>query len=318
MTNLVSTAPQETENLLRYRLALVAAGVLWSLGGLFIKTLTVNPAWQSSALGITYHRSLFAALCLIPLALARRPRDSAQSFWPKPLDAAVAILFYVLLLGLYVAATQGTSAANAIFLQYTAPLYAAALSPWLLGERFLRADGIAIAAAMGGIAILFFGSFRGGEEGPLLMGLGSGLMFGLFLLWLRRIRHADPVAITTTNNVGVALLAGLALAVVRPAEVVLAPRALFGEPALLPVVITLAMMGIAQIALPYVLFSYGLQRVSSVEASLLALVEPVLNPVWVALFYGERPAPTTILGGAVIVLALALRYTLFRTPPPDA
>jgi drug/metabolite transporter (DMT)-like permease len=304
-----------TDGLLRYRLALVGAGVLWSMGGLLIKLLTVNPAWQSSALGITFHRSLFASLCLLPLALLRRPREADAPFWPRPLDAAAAILFYVLLLGLYVAATQGTSAANAIFLQYTAPLYAAALSPLLLGERFLGADGVAIAAAMGGIAILFFGGFRGGEQGPLLMGLGSGLMFGLFLVWLRRMRHADPVAITASNNLGVALLAGLALAVVRPAEVMLAPRALFGDPALLPVVGLLALMGVAQIALPYVLFSYGLQRVSSVEASLLALVEPVLNPVWVGLFYGERPALTTVIGGAVIVLALALRYTLFRTPP---
>jgi drug/metabolite transporter, DME family len=294
----------ENESLLRYRLALVGAGLLWSLGGLFIKWLTLNPYWQASALGITFYRSLFAALCLAPLLRGRR--------FPKAGDSLFAVVCYTLLLALYVAATQGTTAANAIFLQYTAPLYALVLGPRLFGEPFHRADAGALAVAMAGIAVLFFGSFRGGEQLPLLMGAGSGLMFGLFLLWLRRMRYADPVAVTTVNNAGVALLAGAALAFTRPEELALIPRALFGEPALLPAAAALALMGCVQIAAPYVLFSYGLKRVPGVEASLLALVEPLLNPVWVALVIGELPAPATVAGGLLIVAALAARYTLFR------
>jgi drug/metabolite transporter, DME family len=299
-TNESEAAP----SLLRYRAALVAAGLLWSLGGLFIKALTVNPAWQSSALGITFHRSLFAFLCLAPLLRGRKP--------PRAADSAASIIFYTLLLALYVASTQGTTAANAIFLQYTAPLYALVLGPWFFQEPLRRGDVWALAVAMIGIAVLFFGNFEGGERGPLLMGAGSGIMFGLFLLWLRRMRYADPVAVTGVNNAGVALLSGIALFFYRPGEVTLVPRALLWEPHLLPVAGVLALMGCLQIAVPYVLFSYGLRRIPGVEASLLALVEPLLNPVWVALFIGETPTPETIAGGALIVAALAGRYTLFR------
>jgi drug/metabolite transporter (DMT)-like permease len=292
------------EPLLRHRVALVAAGVLWSLGGVFIKLLTAHAGWHSSAMGITFYRSLFAALCLLPLVRGRTLPRLRDSLW--------AIGFYILLLGLYVAATQGTSAANAIFLQYTAPIYALVLGPLFFGEPFRRSDVSALGLAMVGIAVLFFGNFRGGEQLPLLMGAGSGLMFGCFLLWMRRMRYADPVAVTAVNNAGVAVLAAAALLVVRPAELELIPRALSGQPALLPVALLLAAMGCVQIALPYVLFSYGLKRVSTVEGSLLALVEPLLNPVWVLLIVGERPTLATVAGGALIILALAGRYIPFR------
>lgn len=300
--------------LLRCRLALVAAAALWSLGGLFIKSLTEHPAWHCSATGITFHRSLFAALALLPLLLARWRSGRRAGFWPPPGDGTVAVLLHVFLLGLYVASTQGTTAANAIYLQYTAPLYAAVLGPWLAAEPFRRQDLTALGAALAGIAVIFLGNRDAGaaERLPLLMGLGSGLMFGLYLLWLRRLRGADPVAVTCVNNGGVALVTGALLLLTRPAEATLAPRALAGEYALLPVLGLLALMGTVQIGLPYVLFSHGLRRVPAVEASLLALVEPLLNPVWVVLFHGERPAGATIAGGGLILAALALRYTLLR------
>jgi DME family drug/metabolite transporter len=282
---------------------MVLAGILWSMGGLFIKTLTTHAAWQSSALGITFHRSLAAALCLALLVRGRK--------LPRLGDLLVSVLFYVLLLVLYVASTQGTTAANAIFLQYTAPIYVLVLGPRLFGEPFQKADAWALLLAMAGIAVLFFGSYEGVERGPLLMGLGSGVMFGCFMLWLRRMRYADPVSITTFNNLGVALVAAAALAVTRPTELLLVPRALCGETQLLPVAGTLLLMGCVQIALPYVLFSYGLARVSAVEGGILSLVEPLLNPLWVVLFYGEAPRPATIAGGALILVALGARYTLF-------
>jgi drug/metabolite transporter (DMT)-like permease len=167
---------------------------------------------------------------------------------------------------------------------------------------------------MVGVGILFFGSFQGGERLPLVMGLGSGLLFGLFLLWLRHIRDSDPVAVTAVNNAGVALLAGFVLLFVHPQELLLVPRAFEGG-ASLKAAGLLALMGCIQIAAPYVLFSYGLQRIPAVEASLLALVEPLLNPVWVAIGVGEVPTLPTLIGGGLIVAALAARYTLFRPSP---
>lgn len=294
---------REEEPLWKFRLALLVAGLLWSLGGLFIKHLSVHPAWQASALGITCYRSLFAALSLALFLRGRTP--------PKLIDGIAATVFYTLLLLTYVAATQGTSAANAIFLQYTAPLWALAFGPWLFREPFQRADAGALSAAMVGIGILFFGNFRGGEELPLILGASSGAMFGFYLLWLRRMRNADPLAVTALTNAGVALVSGIALLVVRPAEALLLPRAAV-EPQLLPVALLLALMGCVQIAVPYVLLGIALKRISAVESSLLSLVEPVLNPVWVMLFFGEVPTSPTLVGGGLILLSLGARYTLFR------
>jgi drug/metabolite transporter (DMT)-like permease len=142
------------------------------------------------------------------------------------------------------------------------------------------------------------------------MGAGSGAMFGFFTLWMRRMRYADPFAVTAIDNAGVALIAGLVLWWLRPSELQLIPRAVSGHGSWL-VPMTLAAMGTVQIAIPYVLFNYGLTRVPAVEGSLLALVEPLLNPVWVALFAGEIPSRATLVGGSLILFGLASRYLLF-------
>jgi len=133
----------------------------------------------------------------------------------------------------------------------------------------------------------------------MLMGAGSGFFYGLFLIWLRRVRYADPIAITFVNCMGVAVLFSFAL-LKRDVDV--------EDLGLLFV------MGAVQFALPYLLFTRGLREVESSEASLLALIEPVLNPVWVALFYGEEPTAATIAGGAIILLGLGFRYGIMREP----
>jgi drug/metabolite transporter (DMT)-like permease len=131
----------------------------------------------------------------------------------------------------------------------------------------------------------------------MLLGAGSGFFYGLFLLWLRRVRYADPIAITFANCMGVAVLFSFALL----------NRDVDAEDLAL-----LFVMGAVQFALPYLLFTRGLREVESSEASLLALIEPVLNPIWVALFYGEDPSTATIIGGVIIIAGLAFRYAVLR------
>jgi len=242
----------------------------------------------ASAESITFYRSLFAALVLVPWLPGRqRPRAG---------DWAVGVLLYAALLLCYVASTQQTTAANAIFLQYTAPVYVILFSPWALRERIGWRDAVTLAVCMAGIGLLIIGNARGGNARGLLLGVVSGAFFGFFILWMRRLRYADPVAVTCLNNLGVALV----FLPVLHRVVGIAGRDLAW----------LALMGAVQIALPYVLFSRGLRVVSSTEASLLTLVEPVFNPVWVLLALGERPGAATVAGGGLILLALGLRYTV--------
>jgi drug/metabolite transporter (DMT)-like permease len=214
---------------------------------------------------------------------------------------AVSVLLFALLLGLYVGSTKETTAANAIFLQYTAPIYVIAFGPWLLGDKLRSRDVVPLAVCLAGIVVLFAGNQGSGDATGLWMGVGSGFFYGLFLLWLRRMRYADPIAITFANCVGVAVL-------LAPLPGVWDVGA--GDLGLL------ALMGAVQFAVPYVLFTRGLQQVTGPEASLIALIEPVLNPIWVILFLGEEPTLATLAGGAVILSGLALRYAVLR-PPRD-
>lgn len=268
------------------RLYLLAGAVLWSTGGFFIKEI------DAGATSITFFRCLFAGLLLAPVVAGRA--------FPRAPDMAASIVLFALLLGLYVGATKETTAANAIFLQYTAPLYVIAFAPWLLGERLRSRDSIPFAICIGGIAVLFAGNRGSDDIAGMLMGAGSGFFYGLFLLWLRRVRYADPIAITFANCMGVAALYSFALL----------RRDVDGEDLAL-----LFVMGAVQFALPYLLFTRGLREVESAEASLLALIEPVLNPIWVALFYGEDPSAATIAGGAIIIAGLAFRYAVIREAP---
>lgn len=286
----------------RGRAAIVAAGVLWSTGGLFIKSLTAGGDAGLSAVGITCYRSLFAALCLLPLIRGRRI--------PKARVWLPAVGLYVTLLITYVASTQGTTAANAILLQYTAPFWAALLAGPLLGEPVGRSEVGPLAVAGAGIAVLFVGSYRGAEQAPLLLGALSGLSFGLFLLYLRKHRSADPVALTAINNLGVAAVAGVWMLLTAPDDAALVAQAWAHPASQGRILAVTAAMGVLQIAAPYVLFSFGLRWVSAVEAGLFALLEPVLNPVWVALFFGELPTPATVVGGACLLGALAYRSRL--------
>jgi drug/metabolite transporter, DME family len=279
------------------RLALVGAGVLWSIGGVIIKQLPVGPV------AITFYRSLFAALALLLLAGAGKRRGKR----PPLRELAVSSLLFAGLLVSFVAATRLTTAANAIILQYTAPIYVIGLSALLLREPPQRADLTALGLCMAGVAVIFFGNWpargapaSGAGVAGLALALTSGACFGLFILWQRRLRGADPALLAGLNNAGATLVLAVAIpwmgAVDRTSLVVLVG------------------MGVVQIAVPYVLFAWALQRVPGPEASLLTLIEPVLNPVWVALFVGERPSSATVVGGGLIILALVMRYTVALRP----
>ena len=262
----------------RSRLLLLAAAALWSTGGAAIKRCGLD-AWQLAG-----GRSLIAALVLLVFVPAARRRPTRLS-----LAVAVAYAFTVIL---FVSATKLTTAANAIFIQDTAPLWVLLLSPWLLRERPTRGELLSVPVFALGLGLFFLDRLTPGQVTGNLVALASGLAFGLSILGLRRIGDGGPAALVLGNL--------LAAAVTLPLWP-LGPT---------PTALDLGLvgfLGVFQLGLSYLLFSVGLRGTPAVEAALLVLLEPVLNPIWTFLIAGERPGPWALGGGAVVLAATAWR-----------
>lgn len=269
----------KSSSLAQGRLMLAAAAVGWSLSGVIIKSA------ELSALSIAFSRSLVAALCLAPLAWKRRQPLDWGNLWLA--------LAYTGSVTLLVGATKATSAANAILLQYTAPIFVFLLGIPLVGERPGPADWAGLILTMTGVGWIFAGAGEADSLGVTL-GLASGLSFGLLILLQRRYCHKDPYWVLGGSNLVVALLL---LPWLGPE-----PRAAERE------VLLMILMGVVQLGIPYLLFFMALQRVPAGEAALITLLEPLLNPIWVAVFVGELPSSSTKIGGAIVLLGVVLRY----------
>ncbi len=272
----------------RARLLALAAALLFSTGGAGIKVESFDVAEVSA---------LRSGIAAVALALWMRGRIR----WSWRIAAAGVV--YAAMLSLFVAATKLTTAANAIFLQSTAPLYLLVLAPIFLNERFRSRDVVFLAALAAGMLCCFAGEARTAATAPNpalgdLLGAASGLVWALTLLVLRGIGRGDPAG-TATISVVVLGNAFACLGALPAAWPLAAAPA--GEWA------TLVYLGVFQIGLAYVCLSRAVGRLPALETSLLLLLEPVLNPVWTWLIRGEEPGTWTIAGGAIIVGATAIR-----------
>ena len=277
----------ESGDMRRAVLAVAGAAVLWSTGGLFIK-LAPMPA-----LAVACGRSLIAGLFYLALL---RPNLRAARWTTAAAYAACIITF--------VSATKLTTAANAIFLQYTGPAYVLVLSPFLLDEPFRPIDGACVVLSLAGMSLFFVGQIETGQVLGNLLAIASGVFFALAIVMLRREAKSgsgDALPSTTLGNL-------IAAAVTLPWALKAAPEmlSLKGGGVLL-------YLGIVQLGLAYFLFVRGVRRVPAAEASLISMLEPVLNPVWVLIGFGERPGPWAIAGGAIVIAAVAIR-TLVPQP----
>ena len=182
-----------------------------------------------------------------------------------------------------------TTAANAIFLQYTAPVYVMLLGYWILGERPRRADWAATAAILAGL-LLFFG------EGLSLQGLvgnlaaiASGVAFALMMVCMRAEKDGDPAEVVR--------LGSLVSAAIGAPWVLLESWTLADAGVIL-------YLGLFQISLAFILYAHAVRRIRAVESVLVLTLEPILNPVWVLLVLGEKPGAMAVAGGAVVVGAV--------------
>ena len=267
-------------------LFVLAAALLWSTGGLFIKWTTLG------GLELSFCRSFFAA---ITVAIITRH----EGFGLNRVTAFASVLYAVLLI-LFVLATKETTAANAIFLQYTAPVYLLVLEPLIYKEKFRSRDLITVLVCVGGMALFFVGQLRPQDVTGNLLALASGLCFALYFLSLRhpQAREVNRASSVIYGNI-------LAVIITAPWGLAAIPSLTFHD------TFSVVYLGVVQLGIAYALFTVAMARgVRSLDAGIICYVEPVLNPVWVFLVLGEQPSRWALLGGAIIVSAVIVHMLL--------
>jgi drug/metabolite transporter (DMT)-like permease len=262
-------------------LLLVLSALLWSLGGVLIKSIEWNP------LAIAGSRSLIAVLLLTALFPGAWGRFS--------LGIGAGAAAYAGTVTSFVLATKLTSAANAIFLQYTAPVYIALLSPVLLRERTHGSDWFFLGWALLGVGTFFLDRFSPGGLWGMGFALLSGLFFGSFIMLLRSQRETSPES---------AILYGNLLTVLVALPFMWPPSHLETT---WPCIVAL---GVFQLTLPYVLYTSAIRHVRALDAALITFIEPILNPLWVMLINHEAPTSWSLLGGGLVLSATATRSVL--------
>lgn len=264
------------------RLLVVVAAVLWSTSGFFAKA-PYFVGWSGPQ--IAFWRALFAGVALVPLV--RRP----QWDWKLvPMTLLFAAMNYT-----YLTAMVKGSAANAIWLQCTAPVWVLLVGVLVFGEHAIWRDWLLVLFASAGVGVILHYESRGAALEAVGWGLAAGVCYAGVVLSLRQLRALDAVWLAALNNLVTAA--------------VLAPVALAGAkfPSGMQWVLLVA-FGVLQIAAPYVFFARGLRSISGHEATGIGMLEPLLVPLWVYLAWGDRPAWWTLAGGGLILLGLMIRY----------
>jgi DME family drug/metabolite transporter len=281
----------------RASFAILAAALLWSTGGLFIKEVTLD-AW-----GVSFWRSSFAAVTISTIYFFRRrswsDRQTELREWFSPFVLGSA-LCYALLLVLFVIATKLTTSANAIFLQYTAPIYVLFMEPMLSRTKMKRADLATVAISTAAMALFFVGKFEPRGVWGNIAALASGVAFATYALILKHERATEQSRWQIVIVGHIMIASAMAIIALSGNTNVSVSSGDFTR---------LLYLGIIQIGIAYAFFTYGISHVRAIDATLIAMVEPVLNPVWVFLGVGERPANFALMGG-LIILSLSIIRTV--------
>lgn len=268
------------------------AALLWSSGGLFIRILTLD------AFQISFYRSLIAAITIIVITSTRKQKLSFQF----DLISVLCSLSYSLILILFVVAAKLTTIANAIFLQFTAPIYLLFLEPVFLRTKFEKKNLIALIFCLAGMVLFFFGKLELSGYLGNIIAIGSGICFALFTLflkWKRQLHKRDDTLVyIVVGNFLVCLFC-------------------------LPLIwnnfsfditqgIVLIYMGIFQIGISYIIFNEGVKYISATESMIIAMLEAILSPIWVFIGVGEAPSVYAIIGSVIILLTIVWRNLVLK------
>jgi drug/metabolite transporter (DMT)-like permease len=256
---------------------LLGAAFLWSSGGVLIKLVDLSP------MALTGVRSFITALVF--LAFFGKPTWNWSVY---KIGGAVA---YTLMMFLFVAATKLTTAANAILLQYSAPIYIAIFGGWLLKEKATLRDWITIVFVIAGMVLFFMDSLSGGSMIGNILAILSGVAFAFNTMLMRKQKDANPYENVFWGNVLSAII-GIPFAL----SATISARSWTG----------LILLGVFQLGVSYILYSKAIKNTKALEATLISIVEPLLNPLWVLLVLGEKPGKWALIGGAVVLASITI------------
>jgi drug/metabolite transporter (DMT)-like permease len=275
-------------SLLKGVVAMMACAFLWSTAGLFIKILDWNPFLIAGL------RSFIAFFFLLTIV------RTVKLTWSWPLLGASLANAATMLL--FVTANKTTTAANAILLQYLAPVFTAIFSVLILKERLRLEQLLALFLTIAGMYLLFMDRLSEGQMFGNLLALTSAFTFSLVFIFTRMMKEGNPLQSLMASHAVTAAIA-LTAALFLPLPV-FTPGA----------VASILVLGVLQIGLAAVFFSYGIKRIPAITANMIALIEPVFNPVWVFLLLGEAPTRNAILGGALIVGSVSTASLISGSP----
>lgn len=259
--------------------AVFLTAILWSSGGLFIKLISLD------SMELSFFRCAIAAVVFALMFRKRILKLNRLALLNSFAYSAVLILFVI--------ATKTTTAANAIFLQSTAPIYVLIFEPLLTKTKWERINIVTILVCFLGMILFFMGDLTPGDIKGNIAALLAGVGFAAFFLGMKKNEPQYGESSIFYGNVIVALICipfiiGMNSISVQDFAMV-------------------SFLGVFQIAFAYALFSYGLKRIIAVEASIISMFEPVLNPIWVFIGYGEVPSFYAIIGGIIIITAITVR-----------
>lgn len=285
-----STTAFSAAALLRGRMLVLASGVFMSLGGLFIRAVESADEWQ-----ILFWRSVGVAVTLLAFIAIRNGPDTLRRFREAGISAILGGACLSAGFICFVFSMTHTTVANTLFMLSAGPFITAILGRLLLGEAVRRATWIAMAFAGVGIAVMMGESLAVGDPFGNIMGLGAAFSFAGFAVALRwGGRNADMMPATCFAGLFAAVAAGVVLAV-RGGDFAVIPNDL---------AVCLA-YGAVGIGIALIIFTTGAKLVVAAELVLLSLTEVVLGPVWVWLVFSETPSLPTLLGGAILLAAIA-------------
>ena len=261
---------------------LLLTALLWSTGGFLIKLVVWHP------MAIAGGRSAIATIVLWVFLKKPQFNWSAIQITGALCYAATVILF--------VLANKMTTAANAILLQYTGPIYVALLSSWLLKERITKIDWLSIITAMFGMALFFLDSLS--SEGMLgnIIAIAAGIAFAGLAISLRKQKEGSPTESILLGNILTAII-GIPFMI---------DSGLPNNESIIGIVL----LGTIQLGLPYILYAKAIKHVTALESVLIPVLEPLLNPLWVFMTHGEKPGTWANIGGAIVLIAILGRSVL--------